>query len=73
MYSKVSKKEYGILYLGGMVLYTDGKKFPDPSAGISNIKVEQSDAAIYSIDGRRLEKVPAHGLYIQNGKKYIAK
>ena len=56
-----------------MVLYTDGKKFPDPSAGISNIKVEQSDAAIYSIDGRRLEKVPAHGLYIQNGKKYIAK
>ena len=73
MYSKVNKKEYGILYLGGIVLYTDGTKFPDPSAGISNIKAEQSDAPIYSIDGRRLEKVPAHGLYIQNGKKYIAK
>lgn len=73
MYSKVGLKEYGMLYAGGMVFYTDGTKFSDPSAGISSIKAEQPDAAIYSIDGRRLDKAPAHGLYIQNGKKYLAK
>ena len=43
------------------------------SDGISTIKAEKTDGAIYSIDGRRLNEVPATGLYIQNGKKYVVK
>lgn len=27
--------------------------------------------AVYSLDGRRLTVVPAHGVYIKNGKKYV--
>ena len=74
MYSKVSyTKEYGTLYAGGAAFYTDGTKFPDPSAGISAIKTEKTDGAIYSIDGRRLNEVPSQGLYIRNGKKYFVK
>lgn len=45
----------------------------DASDGISTIKAEKTDGAIYSIDGRRLNEVPATGLYIQNGKKYVVK
>jgi len=45
------------------------------SAGIAPViqNGEVGNGAIYSIDGRRLNEVPAKGLYIQNGKKYIAK
>jgi len=31
------------------------------------------DAAIYDLSGRRLARKPAHGVYIQNGKKYFVK
>lgn len=43
------------------------------TSGIAPVKVEKADGAIYSIDGRRLNEAPTKGLYIQNGKKYIAK
>lgn len=41
--------------------------------GISTMKAEKTEGVIYSIDGRRLNKVPTSGLYIQNGKKYVVK
>lgn len=41
--------------------------------GISTIKSEKKDGAIYSIDGCLLNEVPTSGLYIQNGKKYMVK
>ena len=43
------------------------------SSGISAIKTEKTDGAIYSIDGRRLNEVPSQGLYIRNGKKFFVK
>ena len=33
----------------------------------------KTDNAIYSIDGRKLNAVPQHGLYIMNGKKHVAR
>ena len=44
------------------------------SAGITPIvNTDKADGAIYSIDGRRLNEIPAKGLYIQNGKKFVVK
>ena len=33
----------------------------------------KTDNAIYSIDGRKLNAVPQHGLYIMNGKKHVVR
>ena len=43
----------------------------DPS-GI-NLSTRQLDnsSAIYDLQGRQLQSVPQHGIYIQNGKKYV--
>ena len=34
--------------------------------------VSQHDGAIYNVMGQRLNSVPQHGIYIRNGKKYVA-
>ena len=34
---------------------------------------EPTDSSIYDLQGRRLSKVPAKGLYIQNGRKFVIK
>jgi hypothetical protein len=34
---------------------------------------DPTDSAIYDLQGRRLSEVPAKGLYIQNGKKFVIK
>ena len=42
--------------------------------GIDDITVEESaDESIYDLNGRKLNGKPAHGLYIQGGKKYVVK
>ena len=60
---------------GGVTNKTDIIWYDIASAGIAPViqNGEVGNGAIYSIDGRRLNEVPAKGLYIQNGKKYIAK
>ena len=40
---------------------------------IDEIIVVNEDTAIYDLSGRRLSKKPAHGIYIQNGKKILVK
>ena len=35
--------------------------------------VEPTDSAIFDLQGRRLSEVPAKGLYIQNGRKFVIK
>ncbi len=48
----------------------DGQATP-----IEDIPLDEGpdNAAIYDLNGRRLNEKPAHGIYIQNGKKYFAK
>ena len=44
------------------------------ATAISHITTSaKTDNAIYSIDGRKLNAVPQHGLYIMNGKKHAAR
>ncbi len=48
------------------------------STGIGDIRTDSSDQpsgepAIYDLHGRRLHEKPAHGFYIQGGKKYLVK
>lgn len=42
----------------------------EPS-GIFDTHITDANSPIYSIDGRRLESTPDHGIFIQNGKKVI--
>lgn len=43
--------------------------------GIKEVEVdeEEGDGAIYDLSGIRLPAPPEHGIYIKNGKKYLAK
>ena len=41
------------------------------NTGISTIGADNADGRIYDIQGRELKSVPEHGIYIQNGKKYV--
>ena len=45
------------------------------STGIKNVNVNANvnNAAIYDLQGRRINGTPQHGLYIQNGRKFIVK
>ena len=47
------------------------------STGIKNVQPvvdqPQTSAAIYDLQGRRINGTPQHGLYIQNGRKFIVK
>ena len=63
-------------------LYIQGKNFTvnsvqivrEVATAISHITTSaKTDNAIYSIDGRKLNAVPQHGLYIMNGKKHVAR
>lgn len=40
---------------------------------IEQIEIHQPSAPLYDLQGRRLSDKPDKGLYIQNGKKYVAK
>jgi hypothetical protein len=41
------------------------------STGINTIGVDSANGRIYDLQGRELKSVPEHGIYIQNGKKYV--
>lgn len=43
---------------------------PDLS-GISTVAADNADSRIYDLQGRELKSIPEHGVYIQNGKKYV--
>jgi SPX domain protein involved in polyphosphate accumulation len=40
---------------------------------IKSLKFDNTSHKLYDLQGRRLTKAPAKGLYIQNGKKLIVK
>lgn len=63
-------------------LYIQGKNFTinsvqivrEVSTGISHATISvKNDNTIYSLDGRKLNAIPQHGFYIQNGKKHATR
>ena len=59
-------------YIDGEVRI-EGLFTPSGTVGIGEIRSSGSGQLIglYSVDGRRLSKVPAKGVYIQNSKKVL--
>lgn len=57
----------------GSIFYRGGTQNFDTS-GVSAITIHQpqSDGAVYNIKGQRISE-PTHGIYIQNGKKFVNK
>ena len=63
----ISEQSTGAIFFIGQ--FTGGVKTQFNS--ITAIKQEQPKAALYNLSGQRLDKAPAHGFYIQNGKKIL--
>ena len=63
----ISEQSTGAIFFIGQ--FTGGIKAQANS--ITAIKQDQPKAALYNLSGQRLGKAPAHGLYIQNGKKIL--
>ena len=52
--------------------YADGIVREKTATAISTINTDQNvDNRIFDLQGRELQSVPEHGIYIQNGKKYV--
>ena len=53
----------------------DMRLVPDGSANISELKTDDSDAQIFTLDGRSVSKSETlrKGVYVGNGKKYVVK
>lgn len=52
----------------------NGKKYSDYRTGINTVNRDSAtDGKVYDLQGRRVEGQPQKGLYITNGKKYIAR
>ena len=51
------------------------KRINDVKTGISTIVPDESaeSGAMYDLSGRRIDKKPAKGMYIQNGRKYVVR
>jgi len=45
--------------------------FAPEYSGISTVVADKADRRIFDLQGRELKSVPEHGVYIQNGKKYV--
>ncbi len=63
----ISELSTGAIFFIGQ--YTGGVKAQ--SSSITAIQQDQPKAALYNLSGQRLDKPPARGLYIQNGKKIL--
>ena len=62
-------------YFSAVFVKIDVRLVPDGSAGITELKKDNSDSQIYTLDGRSANKSESlrKGLYISNGKKYVVK
>ena len=63
----ISELSTGAIFFIGQ--YTGGVKAQ--SSSITPIQQDQPKAALYNLSGQQLDKAPARGLYIQNGKKIL--
>ena len=54
------------------VLFTGRVTQLQGTASISQVTETQQHDAIYDLQGRQLTSTPQKGIYIRNGKKYVA-
>jgi hypothetical protein len=47
--------------------------FPDEPTDVSGIKVTPASPRVYDLQGRRIDGTPEKGLYIRDGRKFIAR
>jgi serpin B len=64
----ISEQSTGAIFFIGQ--YTGGVKTLFES-GIAAIKQNKPTDELYNLSGQRLNSIPAHGLFIQNGKKIL--
>ena len=64
----ISEQSTGAIFFIGQ--YTGGVN-AKIHTGIASIKQPKPSPNLYNLSGQRLSKVPARGLYIQNGKKIL--
>lgn len=62
-------KTHTILFMG-KVMNPGGDESHQPTS-IQTPATQQPDAPVYDLSGRRLQHIPAHGIYIQDGKKFL--
>ena len=67
----ISEKSTGAIFFIGQYMGDAKATTPDRIANIQTQSTE--DAPLYNLNGQRMEKPRAKGLYIQHGKKYIIK
>ena len=79
VYTPQEGKAYNVTYTkdGYEIANYSANEIPDIilleaiDTGISTVGVDGTNGRIYDIQGRELKSVPEHGIYIQNGKKYV--
>ena len=66
---------HGIDYFVKKIMNSNKYQGGSGLVGIEEVEVdeEKGDGAIYDLSGIRLPAPPEHGIYIKNGKKYLAK
>lgn len=64
-----------INYLVDKIMHSNKYSGGSGLVGIEEVEIEEEegDGAIYDLSGIRLPAPPEHGIYIKNGKKYLAK
>jgi hypothetical protein len=64
-----------VAYFKGNFMKIDMRLVPDGTVGIKELKKDNNDSQIYTLDGRTVNKSEAlrKGLYVGNGKKYVVK
>ena len=68
------KKLYFVFTEANNVQFDSWQFSQDTSEGISNVTTSDNQpSAIYDLSGTRLQEKPNGGVYIQDGKKHIAK
>lgn len=69
-YFTIENNYTSTVLFAGRVKSLNGAHITVPTTGINTPDMDDENAPVYDLSGRRLNQVPERGLYIQNGKKY---
>lgn len=75
LYSGSEAKYEAHQYTQNWIVYFDNVVEDLEPTGIHSVTLDKKpgNAAIYDLNGRRMQNVPSRGIYIQNGKKISVK